>query len=189
VVLLSAFATSCRRLAKRLRPRAASGSAAIEFAMVAPVLLLFLFGVIETGVIFFAESILQNATSDTARQIRTGQLSGTLTASQIVSSVCSEVDGLITNCSTALQVDLRAYTSFTGASYPSVSNANGSINTGALTVQSTSDCAIVLLRTFYAWPITTPLMKPFLQTGSTGTAVLTSAAAFRTEPYTSSSTC
>jgi len=185
----SAFAMSCRRLAKRLRARGISGSAAIEFAMVAPVLFLFIFGTIETGVIFFAQTMLQNATADTARQIRTGQLSGTLTASQIRNNVCGEVNGLITNCTAGLMVDLRAYTSFTGASYPSVSNADGSINTGALTVQATSDCAIVLLRTFYAWKIMTPLMTPFLQTGSTGTSILTSSAAFRTEPYSSSSTC
>jgi Flp pilus assembly protein TadG len=187
--LPSALAKSCRRLAKRMRARAISGSAALEFAMIAPVLFLFLFGVIETGVIFFAESMLQNATSDTARQIRTGQLSGTLTASQIRTSVCGEVDGLISNCSVGLQVDLRAYTSFTGASYPSVTKSDGSIDPSKLTVQSTSDCAIVLLRTFYAWSIMTPLMTPFLQSGSTGTAILTSSAAFRTEPYTSSSTC
>jgi Flp pilus assembly protein TadG len=188
-MMLSSALAKLRRSAKRLRARSTSGSAAIEFAMIAPVLFLFIFGTIETGVIFFAQTMLQNATADTARQIRTGQLSGTLTASQIRSSVCSEVNGLITNCTAALQVDLREFTSFTGASYPSVSNADGSVNTGALQVQSTSDCSIVLLRTFYAWPIMTPLMKPFLQTGSTGTSILTSSAAFRTEPYTSSSTC
>lgn len=189
MILSSAIARAFHRSAKRMRARRISGSAALEFAMIAPVLFLFIFGTIETGVIFFAQTMLQNATADTARQIRTGQLSGTLTASQITTNVCSEVDGLITDCLTGLQVDLRAFTSFTGASYPSVSNADGSVNTSALTVQTTSDCAIVLLRTFYAWKIMTPLMKPFLQTGSTGTSVLTSSAAFRTEPYTSSSTC
>jgi Flp pilus assembly protein TadG len=187
--LSSVLATSYRRVAKRLRGRGTSGSAAIEFAMIAPVLFLFIFGTIETGVIFFAQTMLQNATADTARQIRTGQLSGNLTASQIATNVCGEVDGLITNCASGLMVDLRAFSSFTGASYPSVSNGDGSVNTSALTIQSTSDCAIVLLRTFYSWKIMTPLMTPLLQTGSTGASILTSSAAFRTEPYTSSSTC
>jgi Flp pilus assembly protein TadG len=189
MILSSALAMPCRRMAKRLRAHGTSGSAAIEFAMIAPVLFLFIFGTIETGVIFFAQSMLQNATSDTARQIRTGQLSGALSATQIRTNVCGEVDGLIKDCATGLMVDLRAFTSFTGASYPSVSNADGSINTNALKVQATSDCAIVLLRTFYAWNIMTPLMRPFLETGSTGASILTSTAAFRTEPYTSSSTC
>jgi Flp pilus assembly protein TadG len=189
MILSSALAMAYRRKVKRMRTRATSGSAALEFAMVAPVLFMFLFGVIETGVIFFAQSMLQNATADTARQIRTGQLSGTLTADQIRANVCGEVEGLIGDCLTGLQVDMRAYTSFTGASYPAVSNADGSINTSALKIQPAADCAIVLLRTFYPWKIITPLMTPFLQTGSTGTSIITSSAAFRTEPYTSSSTC
>jgi Flp pilus assembly protein TadG len=187
MILSSALAISFRRMAKRMRARGTSGSAAIEFAMVAPIL--FLFGVIETGVIFFAQTMLQNATADTARQIRTGQLSGTLTADQIRANVCSEVNGLVSDCLTGLQVDLRTFTSFSGASYPSVSNADGSINTGALQVQATSDCAIVLLRTFYPWTIMTPLMTPFLQTGSTGKSIITSSAAFRTEPFEADATC
>lgn len=178
-------------MARKMRARRVSGSAAIEFAMIAPILFLFLFGVIETGVIFMASSMLQNATDDAARQIRTGQLSGTLTAAQIRTAVCSEVNGLIsaTDCTNGLQVDMRTYNSFSGASYPSVSNADGSINTGALQLQPAGDCAIVLLRTFYAWAIMTPLMKPLLETGTTGASIITSSAAFRTEPYKSSSTC
>src|ERR1700748_3734941 len=140
MILSSALAISVRRVAKRMRARGTSGSAMLEFAMVAPVLFLFIFGTIETGIIFFAQTMLQNATADTARQIRTGQLSGSLTARQIRANVCGEGDGPITDCTAALQVDLRAYSSFTGASYPSVSNADGSVNTSELQVQSTSDC-------------------------------------------------
>ena len=187
--LLSAFAISRRRLAKRMRTHGKNGSAAIEFAMVAPVLFLFLFGIIETGIIFFAASMLQNATSDAARQIRTGQLSGTITAAQIRTAVCAEVDGLINDCTTGLQVDMRSYSNFGAASYPSVTKADGSVDTTKLQVQSAADCSIVLLRTFYGWSIMTPLMTPLLQSGSSGKALLTSSAAFRTEPYTSSSVC
>jgi len=157
--------------------------------MIAPVLFFFLFAIIETGVIFFATTMLQNATADTARLIRTGQLSGTLTAAQIRTNVCSEVYGLISDCGTALQVDLRAYTSFTSASYPTVTQSNGTLDFTKLQIQAVADCSIVLLRTFYSWSIMTPLMTPFLQSGTSGKALLTSSAAFRTEPYTSSSTC
>jgi Flp pilus assembly protein TadG len=172
-----------------MRARATSGSAAIEFAMVAPLLFLFLFAIIETGVIFFASSMLQNATADAARKIRTGQLSGTLTAAQIRTSVCTEVNGLISDCGTALQIDLRAYTSFTSATYPAVTKSDGTVDPSKLQIQGVADCKIVLLRTFYAWHIMTPLMRPLLENTQTGSSLLTSAAAFRTEPYTSSSTC
>jgi len=185
------LAKSFRRAQRRMHARDTSGSAAIEFAMIAPVLFLFLFGIIETGVIFFATAMLQNATDDTSRQIRTGQMSGALTASQIVAQVCSEIDGLISasDCTSNLKVDLRAYSTFGASSYPSVTKANGTVDTNSLQVQSVADCQVVLLRTFYAWNIMTPLMAPLLQNTTTGQYLLSAAAAFRTEPYTSNSTC
>jgi Flp pilus assembly protein TadG len=187
--LKSAIARKCRDLRQRMRADGTKGSAAIEFAMVAPVLFLFLFGIIETGVIFFGSAMLQNATDDTARKIRTGQLAGTLTLAQLRASVCSEVNGLISDCSTALQIDLRSYTSFGSSSYPSITKADGTVDTSKLAIQATADCSVVLLRTFYAWNIMTPLMQPLLQNTQTGKYLLSASSAFRTEPYTSASVC
>lgn len=187
--LKSALARSCRHLRRRLRADGTKGSAAIEFAMIAPILFLFLFGIIETGVIFFATAMLQNATDDTARQIRTGQLSGTLTADQIRTQVCSEVNGLISDCAANLQIDLRSYSSFGSSSYPSVTKSDGTVDPSKLAIQPTTDCAVVLLRTFYPWTIMTPMMSTLLANTTTGKLLMQAASAFRTEPYTSSSTC
>jgi Flp pilus assembly protein TadG len=186
-----AIAESCRRLRRKWRADGESGSAAIEFAMVAPVLFLFLFGIIETGVIFFGSAMLQNATDDTARKIRTGQLTGTLTQAELVAQVCSEVVGLISSsdCTNNLQVDLRAYTTFGGASYPSVTKPDGTVDTAKLKVEKAADCSVVLFRSFYPWKIMTPLMAVLLQNTTTGAHILSSSAAFRTEPYTSSAIC
>ncbi|HEY8950136.1 MAG TPA: TadE/TadG family type IV pilus assembly protein [Rhizomicrobium sp.] len=185
------IAESYRRIRHRWRTDGEKGSAAIEFAMVAPALFLFLFGIIETGVIFFGSAMLQNATDDTARQIRTGQLTGVLTQSQLVAQVCSEVTGLISNsdCKTNLLVDLRSYTSFGGSSYPSVTKSDGTVDPAQVTVQKAADCSVVLFRSFYPWKIMTPLMSTLLANTTTGYYVLSSSAAFRTEPYTSSATC
>ena len=187
--LKSATMRACRHLRQRWRADGKKGSAAIEFAMIAPVLFVFLFGIIETGVLFFASAMLQNATDDTARRIRTGQLSGTLTATQLRNAVCSEVDGLIHDCAASLQIDLRSFSSFGGSSYPTVIKGNGTVDPSKLAVQTAADCSVVLLRTFYAWKIMTPLMTPLIENTTTGQYVLSAAAAFRTEPYTSSSTC
>jgi Flp pilus assembly protein TadG len=174
-----------------MRRNSRSGSAAVEFAFVAPILLLFLFGIIETGVIFFASSALQNATDDTARLIRTGQLTGTLTASQLRTKICAEVSGLISSatCAANLQVDLHSYSDFSGASFASVTNADGSINTSQLSVGSTGSCKVVLMRSFYPWTIMTPLMAPLLENMPNGQYLIATAAAFRTEPYVSGSSC
>src|SRR5215467_11538747 len=84
------------------------GSAAIEFAMVAPVFFVLLMGTIEAGVIFFAQSSLQNAVNDAARLVRTGQTACysldssnncvTITADQFRSQVCGEVLLLLQHC-------------------------------------------------------------------------------------------
>jgi Flp pilus assembly protein TadG len=186
-----AIAESCRRLRRRWRADGEKGSAAIEFAMVAPVFFLFLFGIIETGVIFFGTAMLQNATDDIARQIRTGTLTGKLTQDQLVKSICQEVNGLMSNdsCKKNLKIDLRAYNSFGTSSYPSVTDANGMIDPALIEVDPTADCSVVLLRSFYPWKILTPLMAPLLQNTTTGVRMLSSSSAFRTEPYAPGSTC
>lgn len=189
--LTAAIKVSCRRLRRRWCKDGERGSAAIEFAMVAPVLFLFLFGIIETGVIFFGSAMLQNATDDTARQIRTGILAGTLQREDIVNKICSEVQGLISNsdCTNNLQVDLRAYNSFSSSSYPDVTNSNGTVDAAKLEIQTAGDCQVVLFRSFYPWKIMTPLMSTLLANASGGIYLLSSSAAFRTEPYKTSSTC
>jgi Flp pilus assembly protein TadG len=176
-----------RRLARRMR-RDSRGSTIIEFAVVAPVLLLFILGIIETGAIFFGQSTLFYATQDIARQVRTGQIAGTIDAATLKSDICANVAGMITpsQCNTNLQVDMRSFASFGGAAVPPVTNANGTLNTGAMTVQSVAACQIVLVRAFYPWGIITPMLKPLLETASDGTHLLYSAVAFRTEPYAAS---
>jgi len=169
-----------------MRENANSGVTALEFAIIAPIFFMFLFGIIETGAIFWGESTLFYATADTARMVRTGQITGTgVTASAIKTQICSRVAGVITtaNCTANLQVDLRSYGSFGGSGTPSVTNANGTLNAGAMTVQNTTACQTVLLRAYYPWTIMAPIMKPLLQTMPGGIHLMYSAAAFRTEPY------
>lgn len=174
-----------------MRRDSRKGSAAIEFAMVAPVLFLMLFGIIETGVIYFGTSALQNATDDAGRLVRTGQAAGWSEA-QFKTQICSEMNGLLSaaTCSANIQIDMRQYSSFTGASYPNVTNANGSINPTDLSYPSSLQaCQVVLLRTFYPWSIMTPLMQPLLENMPNGQYLMTAAAAFRSEPYTAGSAC
>ncbi len=174
-----------------MRKRARSGSAAIEFAMIAPVLFLFLMGIIETGVIYFAGTALQNATDDAARLVRTGAASS-FTPAQFKSQVCNEMSGFIGTalCNANLQIDVRQFANFSGASYPGVTNADGSLNPASMSYPgSLSPCQVVLVRTYYPWSIMTPLMQPLLQNMPNGQYLLSAAAAFRSEPYTSNATC
>src|SRR3954465_3007767 len=68
------------------------GSAAVEFALVAPMFFALLFAIIETALMFFASQVLETATQDSARMIMTGQAqSASYTAAQFKADVCSRI--------------------------------------------------------------------------------------------------
>lgn len=194
MLVLGAFASRLKASRTRMRRDARRGSAAIEFAMVAPIFFLFLFGIIETGVLYFAQSTLTNAIDDAARQVRTGQLKGTLTADQMKDAVCSGIatlengqgTGLMSwqTCKATLQVDMRVFDGFSGASYPNVIKDNGALDVNNMTVQATDACKVVLFRAYYPWKVLTPFLAQLMSNMPSGNEILLgSAAAFRTEPY------
>jgi len=187
------FTTRCKRLYQRLRADSIKGSAAIEFAMVAPAFFLLLMGTMEGGIMFFAQSSLQNAVNDTARLVRTGQtacytLNGTtcvpMTQDQFKTRVCNQVSLLLKNCTSgSLQFDVNAYPS----GYSAASNSSpldGSKNLNTLTAFNVgSACDVVLVRAFYKWPVFTPGLNYFMANMSGSYHLLATAAAFRNEPF------
>jgi Flp pilus assembly protein TadG len=187
------LAARFNRFCRRLKTDATKGSAAIEFALIAPVFFLLLMGTIESGVIFFAQSTLQNAVNDTARMVRTGQTgcfttSGgncvAMTQAQFRTQICSEASVVLPDCNgTSLQFDVQAYPSgFSSAS--NGSPLDGSGNLPVLTAFNVgSACDVVLVRAFYKWPVFTPLLGFFLQNVAGGFHLISTAAAFRNEPY------
>ena len=167
-----------------MRGAARAGSAALEFALVAPVFFILLMGTIEAGVIFFAQSVLQNATNDAARLIRTGQVaSASMTAAQFRTSICNEIGPLLA-CGTNLQIDVESFASFSTASFTTPLNADNTLNTNLNNYSPGAVCSVVLLRTFYTWQVVTPLLTPFLTNMANNQHLLSATAAFRNEPYT-----
>ena len=63
---------SVRSALNRFR-RNRRGSAAVEFALVAPLFFCMLFAILETAIVFFAGQVLENATQETARLVLTRQ--------------------------------------------------------------------------------------------------------------------
>ena len=171
----------------------------MQFAMIAPAFFLLLMGTIEAGVIFFAQSSLQNAVNDTARLIRTGQsacysldsnnLCQTMTADQFRAKVCGEVSTLLSNCAkdssgnSNLQFDVKIYPAgFTGVTNTSPLDAQN--NLPKLTAFGTgAACDVVLVRAFYVWPVFTPILNFFLANMNGSNHLLSTAAAFRNEPF------
>jgi len=186
------FGRRCRKFRRRMRADANKGSAAIEFAMVAPIFFVLLLGIFEAAIIFFSQAALQNAMTDMGRLIRTGQvncytMSGgncvAMTKPQFRTEMCAKVSPLIA-CDTNLQIDVQAYSNYGAANFNSPLNANGTLNTNLNNYITGNACDVVLARTFYTWPVVTPVLSWFLVNMAGNKHLLTAATAFRNEPYT-----
>jgi hypothetical protein len=84
---------------------------------------------------------------------------------------------------------MRSFSTFASAQYANVLKQNGTVDTKDLQFAAGGACDIVLVRVFYPWSIMTPFMAPLLQNLPNGQYLMTSAQAFRNEPYTSGATC
>ncbi len=161
-----------------------AGSAAIEFAFVAPVFFVFLMGTMEVGIMFMGDFVLQNATNDAAREIRTGQVAlGNVTQDQFRQMVCNNVAPIL-KCDTRLQVDVETFPSFGSLTLTPPLRPDGTLDPTLNNWQPGTVCSIVLVRTFYTWDVSTPLLTPFLVDMAGNEHLLSAAAAFRNEPYT-----
>jgi Flp pilus assembly protein TadG len=173
-----------RPLRQRLRKGRISGSAALEFAFIAPVFFLMLFALMEIGIIFFAQSTLQRATNDVARLVRTGQVqNGAMTQSQIHDRVCADITPLIP-CDSNLRIDVESFSNFGGEGFSAPVNSSGNFNADNAYSPGAS-CDVVLVRVYYAWTVFTPVLTPFLTNMSGSKHLLYAADSFRNEPFTS----
>lgn len=165
------------------------GSAAVEFAMVALPFLALLMGIFEIGMIYLVSITLENATSDVARQIRTGQLqtAGGATATTFTNSICGELSWLGSSCTSNLYVDVRTFASFSSISQTSPIQ-NGKVNSSNLQFSMGTAGQVVLVRTFYQWTLFTPVLDGISAQLSNGSTLITATAAFQNEPYSSNGT-
>jgi Flp pilus assembly protein TadG len=164
--------------------RGRGGSTAVEFAMLAVPFLGLLFGIVELGMIYLVSTTLDNATTDAARQIRTGQLqlAGGATATSFSTVVCNEMSWLGSNCSANLSVDVRTFTTFASTSIPEPIT-NGQFTSSSLQFQMGGPGDIVLVRTYYPWQLVVPFLDGSVANLSNGKMLIQSATTFRNEPY------
>jgi Flp pilus assembly protein TadG len=173
------------RLARNRR-----GATAVEFALISIPFFALICGIVEIGLIFFISTTLEAATNAEARQIRTGQMqnSGTASATSFVNGICTGSGGLawLSGCSSNLFVDVRTFSTFATVNQPSPIQ-NGQLKQSNLLFNIGGAGNIVLVRTFYSWTLMAPMLDGLgVQPLSNGQYIITSAAAFCNEPYSSS---
>lgn len=167
------------RLRRRSLLRDKSGSAVIEFALVTPPFLLLLVGTLEVSVMFFTSAVIEGATTEAARQIRTGQIQSEadpLVAFQ--SGLCDALYNVI-DC-TEVAFNVQTFANFGAVSMPIEVDEDGEIiNTGFAPGGSG---AITVVRAIYRWDFITPLISNAIPAGLGG-HLLVSTVAFQNEPY------
>ena len=99
---------SVRSVLDRFR-RNRRGSAAVEFALVAPLFFCMLFAILETAIVFFAGQVLENATQESARLILTRQAQNTdMTETAFKTNLCDRIKVMF-NCDGNLGNHYRGY--------------------------------------------------------------------------------
>ncbi len=70
------------------------GTTAVEFAFIGMPFFVLLFSIVEASLYFFAGQVLENAVSDAARMVRTGQFKGSETTEDFRQQVCDKASVL-----------------------------------------------------------------------------------------------
>lgn len=161
------------------------GATAVEFAIIATPFLALMGAIIESALAFLAGQILDTATNDAARLIRTGQAKQAgYDSAAFTAEVCKRLYVLV-NCS-GISVDSRVlnsgFSSFS-TSQPSVYDSSGNFDPSKLTFDMGGSTDIVVVRVYYQYPILINKLAPGLATLPNGKRLLTGVAAFRNEPF------
>jgi Flp pilus assembly protein TadG len=174
------------------------GVVAIEFAIILPVLIYMMFGVIETGIVYAADILLKNATYDAARTGRTGFIADGSTQDETVKRKILSQAGIlmdpakitITSMSYKDFGNLKKPEPFTdkngngkrddGENYTDV-NGNGKYDTDQGASGYGGAAQVVVYTATYPWRFHTPFIGKLVS--DTGTIELSATAVVQNEPY------
>lgn len=177
----SAVSTASVRGTWRCFRRNRRGSAAVEFALVAPAFFALLFAIIETGIMFLASQVLESVNQQSARMILTGQAqTQSYTQTQFANYVCSQVPALFT-CGN-IYVDVQSYPSFSNITISSQIDAAGNFINN-MHYSPGNACDTVVVRLFYQWPLFVTGLGYNISNLTGNKRLLAATAAFKNEPY------
>ena len=172
------------------------GVTTIEFAFIAPVVILMIMGIIEFSFIMFTTAVIESATSNTSRLGKTGYTAaGSTREEQIIANIKAKTAGFLDP--NQIQVTTKVYDAFDDVGDPepyvdtnnnsqydsgeSFSDINGNLqwdsDMGATGYGDAND--VVIYTVSYPWHINTPLISNII--GPTYNII--SRSAVKNEPY------
>jgi len=186
------------RKGSRTLARCEDGVTAIEFAFIAPVFLLMVMGIIEFSMIMFTSTVMESATTSTARLGKTGFVAeGSTRQQDIINNVSNKTAGLLTPGN--INITTKVYANFDeiGQPEPCVSpaaspcpgtpgvnfvdvNGNGQWDSdmGLAGLGNAGD--IVVYTVSYPWAVMTPIISAIIGTNYN----ITARTVVRNEPFT-----
>ena len=154
------------------------GIAALEFALVAPMLLTLMLLILEVGLMLFGQAALDQATADASRLIRTGQVQLATNGKQLFTNqLCNELSS-ITSCSN-VQFNVQSGASFGALTTGVTVNSTGTMTNAAFTPGSPSQ--FVIVQVGYQPDTTLPFVGSMLR--NVFGPLLVSTVAFQNEAY------
>lgn len=176
--------------------RCNSGVTAVEFALISPIFLLLIFGIVEFSLIMFTSAVMESATTNSARTGKTGFVQVGISRQQlIVNSINDRTAGLLDP--TKITINTKVYSGFdkVGDAEPYTdTNGNGMYSSGEPFSDVNSNGVwdadmgsaglgnandIVLYEVSYPWLIMTPIISTLLGT----TYNITVRSVVKNEPY------
>jgi Flp pilus assembly protein TadG len=174
-----------RHALRRFR-RNRRGSAAVEFALVAPIFFGLLFAIIEVAMVFFASQVLETVTQDAARMIMTGQAQNLVyTRQQFKDYVCdpTRFANVLFDCTNGIYIDVQNYPAFANVAITDPIVAGSFVNNMKYCPGQDGD--IVVVRMFYQWQLFVTGLGFNIANLAGGKRLLSATAAFKNEPFPS----
>ncbi|MDQ1154532.1 TadE/TadG family type IV pilus assembly protein [Brevundimonas sp. SORGH_AS_0993] len=163
--------------------RRREGAAAVEFAFVALPFFFMIFAMLELGLAFVVDSLLENAVVETSRLVRTGQASSQkFDQTKFKSAVCERMGVFNSDCRDRLTVDVRVIPQFTTPNPPNPIR-DGEMDPKQVIYDGGQPGDLILVRAWYQQPLVTPLLSQAGSRLKNGALLLSAATAFRNEPW------
>lgn len=160
---------------------------AVEFALIATPFLFLLGAIFELAILFLANQILDSATAEAGRLIRTGQAQQeSYSAAQFKTEICNRLYGLF-DCDAVL-VEAKVYSDFASIgdlkSISSYTDSDGNLDSSKVTsYQPGKGSEIVVVRSFYAYPVVFKNLLWDETSAPGGKIIMSGVAVFRNEPF------
>jgi Flp pilus assembly protein TadG len=171
-----------------------SGSAAIEFAIVALPFLMLIFGTLSVCIYYFTTFTVENAVWQASRAIRTGQFqqgqgayAGYATNEDrkraFKEALCNKAPAFL-DCNKAVVLVQSNSGGFGSIAPPACANNKSLINQDDAQFDPGSADSVVMITVCYPWSFGTKLpFLPLSATLSDGSLLIQASVAFRSEPY------